>query len=337
MLSSKIIEVVRSVIGDASPEKPIALHEPLLRGNESKYVQDCITKNQVTQGGYIRRFEQMLCDFTGVEYAIATCNATCALEIAIHAAPYDEPDRIKIPALTFIATANAAIHDGQGIMFVDSDDATLPVHLLGHKSQPTGYVHDAAQALGTEGIYGDHLTIHSFNGNKIITTGGGGAIITNDSYYADYIRHAIAQCRVPHRWEINHDAIGYNYRMPNINAALGVAQMEQLPHILKAKRALAQKYIEAFSGIDGVKVWEEPAGTKSNYWLVAVLLDNPDEQGAALQALHDAGYLVRKLPTPLHLLKPYEYCPRGDVSQSEDLWKRTICLPSSPALGVRYA
>lgn len=326
MLAAKIVEAVRSVIGDG----PEPLHEPLLNG--SFHVANCVSNNQVTQGEYVERFEQMLCEFTGAKHAIATCNATCALYISIKVLGY----YADIPALTFIATANAAVHAGSGVSFCEPENANIPVDLLGHKSPAEGGIRDSAQALGTSGIYGDHLTVHSFNGNKIITTGGGGAILTNNGDMADHIRHIIAQSRVPHAWEIKHDALGFNFRMPNINAALGCSQMDDLPYILHYKRKLAEKYIEAFESI-GVKMITEPDGTRSNYWLNAIILDNPADQEPTLRALHDAGYLARMLPTPLHMLEPYKNYPRDDLSKSEDLWRRVICLPSSPALGVQYA
>lgn len=340
MLAGKIVEAVRSVIGDG----PHALHEPLFIGNEQKYVADAIASGWVAQGDYIERFEQMLCGFTGVKYAVATCNATCGLRASFKKDDtywtYKKLGQPRISVMTFIATANAC--HPLDIELTSHEKTNVPVHLLGHKSVAGGYVHDAAQALGTEGIYGDNLVVHSFNGNKIITTGGGGAILTNDREAARKIRHYISQCRISHPYKIEHDWHGINYRMPNINAALGCAQMEQLPYILKAKRALAQKYIEAFDSM-GVKVWKEPEGTKSNYWLVAIILDDPVDQEPTLQALHSAGYQARMLPTPLHMLPMYKNCPRDkdcsimDLSRSEDLWRRTICLPSSPKLGVPYA
>lgn len=331
MLTQKIVEAVRSVIGDS----PAALHEPLFIGNEQKYVADAIASGWVAQGEYIERFERMLCDFTGAKYAVATCSGTTALHAAIVCSGYDEKWVMRLPALTFVATANAAVHAGCGIHFVENA-AALPVHLLGHSAPVNkGYVRDAAQALGSR-IPFDGVVCFSFNGNKIITTGGGGACVTNDWMMANRIRHKISTARTPDDYRIEHDEVAWNYRMPNLNAALGCAQMEQLPYILKAKRALAQKYIEAFSDIDGVTVWEEPAGTKSNYWLVAVLLDNPEEQEPTFNALHDASYQARMLPTPLHLLPMYKDCPRDDLSRSVDIWKRVICLPSSPKLGMRY-
>lgn len=346
MFAAKIVETVRAVIGD----EPAALHEPLFVGNERKYVDDCLVKGWVAQGEYIERFEQMLCDFTGAKYAVATCNATCALMVASKLL-YRPNGLIHLPPLTFVATANAVHSNDLEIKFTSSNGENLPVHLLGHRSTSLGVtavLHDAAQALGSkldidfndqyssgDTEYLGETAVYSFNGNKIITTGGGGAIVTGDEELAEVCRHLITQARIPHSWEINHDDIGFNYRMPNINAALGCAQMESLPMILKAKRKLAKKYIKAFESI-GVRPWKEPEGTKSNYWLNAIILDDPADQEATLQALHDAGYMARMLPTPLHMLEPYKNCPRDDLSASMDLWKRTICLPSSPKLGMKY-
>jgi perosamine synthetase len=327
MLARKIVETVRSVIGDS----PAPLHEPMME-TSGKSVNDCLIKNQVTQGEYVEKFEQMLCDFTGAKYAVATCNATCALHVSLEVLNLYY---IKIPTITFIATANAAKMARYQIDLTECEKASLPVDLLGFKSMAKGKIRDSAQALGTKGIYGDHLTIHSFNGNKIITTGGGGAILTNDGDTADHIRHVITQSRVPHAWEIKHDGVGFNYRIPNINAALGCDQMEQLPYILECKRALAKQYSESFKSI-GVRVWDDPTN-ESNHWLNAIHLENANDRVPVLQALHDAGYLARMLPTPLHMLPPYNEEYHEDLKRSEDVWSRTICLPSSPYLGAQYA
>lgn len=335
MLSKQIVEAVRSVIGKG----PQALHEPLFIGNEQKYVADSISSGWVAHGEYIQRFEQMLCDFTGAKYAVATCNATCALEAVFRESGVDDVGAVNIPSLTFAATANALVHAGGKPRFSE-DKLGAYVYLLGHYHHHDfpALVVDAAQALGTESPrWVDVPYCYSFNGNKIITTGGGGAVVTDDVQLANWVRRYISTARVPHAYRVEHEQVAFNYRMPNLNAALGCAQMEQLPFILKAKRALAHKYIEAFGAIDGVTVWKEPEGTKSNYWLVAIILDDPAEQEPAIQALHAAGYMARLLPTPLHMLPMYKDCPRGDMTRTEDLWRRTICLPSSPKLGIQYA
>lgn len=331
----QIVDAVRSVIGEATPSNPVHLHVPLFRGNEEKYTADCIAKNQVTHGEYIERFEAMLCQWTGTKYAVATCSGTSAYQTLVQCHPkLIEKDEISIPTLNFVAAANAITMAKKRVRFEDMRP-DIEISLLGFNNYSGAIATDAAQALGSGKPQSP--SVYSFNGNKIITTGGGGAIVTDGEEYAHKLRHFISQSRIPHQWKVEHDAISYNYRMPNINAALGCAQLEQLPYILKAKRALANEYMKAFEGIEGVKVWKEPVAGQSNYWLVSLILDNPKNQEPLLQALWDAGYQARMLPTPLHLLESYKDCPHSNLLASVDLWKRVICLPSSPHLGIKYA
>lgn len=325
---------MRSVIG----EGPHALHQPYLAGREQEYTAQVIASGHLSAGKWVERFENELAAFVGARHAIAVCNATCGLHVALVAAGYDDRFTHKIPALTFVATANAAYEARCGITFCEPEDATLPVSILGRPLESTkGYVWDTAQALGTRGIGNrSELAVFSFNQNKIITTGGGGAVTTNDGMMAGRLRHLVTTARIPHPWEVAHDNIAYNYRLSDLQAAIGCAQLEQLPLILKAKRALASRYIEAFRTVDGAKVWEEPPGSESNYWLVSILLNNPQELVPTLELLHSKGIQARRLPKPLHMLKMYKNCPRDDLSKTENLYARIICLPSSPKLGLQY-
>jgi len=200
-------------------------------------------------------------------------------------------------------------------------------------------IEDAAEALGTyyKGKHVGHhglLSIISFNGNKIITTGGGGAILTNDSAMAVKARHLSTQAKIPHQWEFNHDQTGFNYRMPNLNAALGCAQLEQLPHFIKKKRSLAQRYQQAFKSLEGVKIFQEPDYATSNYWLNVLLLDEAyaQERDNVLQFTHKNGIMTRPAWTLMHKLPMYEQCPRMDLSTAESLERRIINLPSSAFL-----
>jgi dTDP-4-amino-4,6-dideoxygalactose transaminase len=176
----------------------------------------------------------------------------------------------------------------------------------------------------------------SFNGNKILTTGGGGAILTNSPELAKRAKHLTTVAKVPHAWEYRHDEVGYNYRLPNLNASLGCAQMEQLPGILAAKRALHQRYLTAFQGLDGVRLIEEAQNRRSNYWLETALLDRGLEKNLEpiLEKLHQEKIFARPAWSPLHLLAPYQHFPRMDLASVESLSKRIFNLPSSPALGA---
>jgi perosamine synthetase len=200
-------------------------------------------------------------------------------------------------------------------------------------------VEDAAESLGS--FYKDRhtggwgrLAVLSFNGNKTITTGGGGAILTNDENLGQLAKHLTTTAKLPHRWEFYHDQIGYNYRLPNINAALGCAQMEQLPDFLEKKRSLARRYEEAFRGIDGVTFFTEPEFARSNYWMNVLLLD-ADQAGELQKVLaftNDRGIKTRPAWTLMHRLPAFQDCPRMELPVAEELAGRLLNLPSSATL-----
>lgn len=200
-------------------------------------------------------------------------------------------------------------------------------------------VEDAAESLGSyymgrhTGTFG-RLAGLSFNGNKIVTTGGGGAILTNDPDLARQAKHLTTTARVPHRWSFIHDAIGFNYRLPNLNAALGCAQLERIPDFIVRKRSLHARYVQAMRGVEGISVVTERAECQSNYWLVTLLLDRPDVtmRDAILQTLNDAGLMARPAWTLMHLLPIYSDCPRMSLTEVELLAARIINVPSSPKL-----
>lgn len=229
--------------------------------------------------------------------------------------------------------------------------AVVPMHTFGHPMdldrliEVAGRWHipiveDAAESLGAT-YKGKHtgrfgvVGALSFNGNKIVTTGGGGAIITDDEKLGDRLKHITTTAKVKHPYFFTHDAIGYNYRMPNLNAALGCAQLERLPVFVAEKRALAAKYRDAFAKVPGVRFAAEPEGTHSNYWLNAVLLDEA-HAGQLLPLLEQTnarGYGTRPVWTLMHKLGIYADCPRMDVSTAESLERRLINIPSSACLG----
>ncbi len=200
-------------------------------------------------------------------------------------------------------------------------------------------IEDAAESLGSSyrgrqtGTLGQ-CGILSFNGNKIVTTGGGGAIVTNDPQLAERARHLATTAKTKHPWETAHDEIGFNYRMPGINAAVGCAQLKKLPHFLNRKRQLAKIYLQAFAGLAGVEMYQEQPFANSNYWLNTLILNDDDleTRNAILEKCHGAGIFARPPWRPLHQLAPYETCPRSDLSVSESLYRRIINLPSSAEL-----
>jgi len=231
--------------------------------------------------------------------------------------------------------------------------AVIPMHTFGHpvdldplvdicKYFHLELVEDAAESLGSfykgkhTGNWG-RLSVLSFNGNKIITTGGGGAILTNDIELGKLAKHLTTTAKIPHEWKLEHDAVGYNYRLPNINAALGCAQLEQLPVFLEKKRLLARRYRDVFAEVHGVRLFQEPEFATSNYWLNVLLLDEKYyyERDVLLGATNNNGIKTRPTWTLMHKLSIFTQCPRMDLSIAEGLERRIINIPSSAFLGGR--
>lgn len=380
---SRILQAIRAVVGDGS----VALHEPRFAGNEWAYLKDCLDSTFVSSvGRYVDRFEADLAAYTGARHAVAVVNGTAALHVALQLAGVQAGDEVLVPALTFVATANAVAYCGAIPHFVDSEERTLgldpqalrdylgtttelrdgrcvnlatgrviraviPMHAFGHPLDIEGVlalardfhlevVEDATESLGST-IHGKHtgtfgrMGVLSFNGNKVITTGGGGAILTDDTELAKHAKHLTTTAKLPHRWAYVHDEIGYNYRLPNINAALGCAQLEQLSGFVEAKRRLHARYQTAFAGISEAHILVEPEGCRSNYWLQTLLLDEPvaDLRDELLQATNDAGLMTRPVWMLMHNLPPYRACPSMPLPVSGYLEKRIINLPSSVTVG----
>lgn len=223
--------------------------------------------------------------------------------------------------------------------------ALVPMHTFGHpcmmdelvaicEKYHIVLVEDAAESLGSHykgkhtGTFGK-VSAMSFNGNKIMTTGGGGAILTDDEELANYMKHITTTAKVPHKWEFVHDEIGYNYRMPNINAALGCAQLEKLRIFIEQKRSLTNFYDELVATIDGVRLMKEPVHTSSNYWLQTIVLDETYKRDEVLQLLNDEGIMSRPIWTPMHELGMYKGCPRMDLMVTEKLKRKVINIPST--------
>jgi perosamine synthetase len=381
-LAQDVVAAIRVAIGS----RQAGLHEPIFSGNELKYLKECLESTLVSSvGPFVNRFETDLAAFAGAKHAVAVVNGTAALHIALKLAGVEADDEVLVPALTFVATANAVTYCHATPHFVDSEARTfgvdalklreylqqfseqrtgycvnritkrviralVPMHVFGHPVDLDGLmavardfniavIEDAAESLGS--LYRDQHTgtfgrfgVLSFNGNKTITTGGGGAILTNDSVLARRAKHLTTTAKVPHAWEIRHDEVGYNYRLPNLNAALGCAQLEQLPKFLRAKRALFQKYKVAFAGVNGVRLFQEPTGCESNYWLQTLVLDDAyaEERDRLLEETNAVGLMTRPLWTLMHRLASYQSCPRMDLSAAEELARRVINIPSSPHL-----
>ncbi|ABC45732.1 LegC family aminotransferase [Salinibacter ruber] len=383
-VEERIIDAIRTVIGDRDEFVP--LHKPTFEGNEWDYVKECIDTEWVSSvGSYVDRFEEDLADYTGAKRAVVVVNGTSALHVCLRLVGVEAGDEVLVPALTFVATANAVTYQGATPHFVDSEERTLgldpaklgaylddiakvrdgtcintqtgnpikavvPMHAYGHpvdldplqevcEQYQLTLVEDAAESLGSfydgthTGTIG-RLGVLSFNGNKTITTGGGGAILTDDDDLADEAKHLTTVAKKDHEWEYFHDKTGYNYRLPNLNAALGCAQLEELPSFLDRKRALAERYRDAFADVDGVSFFTEREGTRSNYWLNVLLLDEDaaDRRDAVLETTNEAGLMTRPTWQLLSSLPMYEGCSRMDLSTAKDLERRLINIPSTPSL-----
>jgi aminotransferase in exopolysaccharide biosynthesis len=377
-----IVQAIKSVVGDG----PVALHEPSFLGNEWIYLKECLDSTYVSSvGKFVDRFEHELAEYTGAKQAVAVVNGTAALHVALQLAGVEAGDEVILPALTFIATANAVSYCGASPHFVDSEERSLgmdaealrdylskvtdmhsgccvnrftgkviramvPMHTFGHPANiekllslahdfRLQLIEDAAESLGSTangrhtGTFGLMGTL-SFNGNKTITTGGGGAILTNSLELAARAKHLTTTAKLHHRWSFVHDEVAYNYRLPNLNAALGCAQLEQMPRFLAHKRRLFERYQLAFASMDGVRVVTEPSSCNSNYWLQTLMLEDSraDLRDAILNATNNAGLMTRPVWTPMHYLPMYNKAPRAPLPMAESLERRLINIPSSAGL-----
>ncbi|HUH18009.1 LegC family aminotransferase [Albibacterium sp.] len=222
--------------------------------------------------------------------------------------------------------------------------ACVPMHTFGHPARideiikvcskhHIKVVEDAAESLGSfykgkhTGTFSE-VGVLSFNGNKTITTGGGGMLLFRDETLGEHAKHLTTQAKLPHKWEFRHDFIGYNYRMPNINAALGCAQMEQLPGFITQKRQLANKYKQFFSG-SAIEFIDEPQNSESNFWLNAILLKNLEERNQFLEFTNANGVMTRPVWDLMNTLPMFNGCQVGDISNSVWLAERLVNIPSS--------
>jgi dTDP-4-amino-4,6-dideoxygalactose transaminase len=430
-----VIDFIRSLY----PNRDfIPLHEPHFGGNEKKYLADCVDSTFVSSvGKYVDRFEEMIRDFTGAKYAIATVNGTAALHVALKLAGVQQGDLVITQPLTFIATCNAISYCGAEPVFVDIDRDTLgmspdsleawlsantviddgacyylpridankktrmnanrakeqghkrvveqnasnaennqplsqtsnnslanisdlslagisgkqkisacvPMHTFGHPCRidrivdicnryHIAVVEDSAESIGSyykgqhTGTFGK-LGILSFNGNKTITTGGGGMIITNDDALGPLAKHITTTAKKPHPWKFEHDMVGFNYRMPNVNAALGCAQMERLRDILENKRNTAHVYRDFFSQVAEIEYIPEPSDTISNYWLNVILLKNIDEREEFLKQSNDNKVMTRPAWILMNVLDMFKKSIKADLYVSNEITAKLVNIPSS--------
>lgn len=228
--------------------------------------------------------------------------------------------------------------------------ACIPMHTFGHplevdkivslcKQWKIPVVEDAAEALGSY-FKGQHVGtfgkagVFSFNGNKIITSGGGGMLVTDDESIAAMGKHLTTTAKIAHPWEYHHDRIGYNYRMPNLNAALGLAQLEMLPRFLDSKRRLAHAYMNYFQDVSSVMFHTEPPGSISNYWLNSLIFDQQSMRDEFLKITNESGIMTRPVWRPMHYSSFYE-SETSDLPVTDSVYARIVNLPSTP-IGSEY-
>ena len=365
-----------------------ALHEPRFPGNEKRYVDDCIDTGWVSSaGGFVDRFEADAGGKLRGRARHRRVNGTVALQVALRAAGVAPGDEVFVPALTFVATANAVgssrrraafrrlrrsqprlsrrlrsprhlreigeRRNGACINRITGRPiaALLPVHIFGHpadmdcsdaiaREYDLAVVEDATEALGSRykgrpcGALSGLATL-SFNGNKIVTTGGGGAILTDGDRLAESVQHLHHDREAAARWAFEHDEIGWNFRLPNINAALGFAQLEQLAGYARRQSAVSIALPREFRRLRRLAYLRRAAFcrkaiTGSYRWFSIARCESDLEP--ILAATNDAGIATRPVWTPMHRLPMYRTHPRATLPVTESLARRIISLPSSPFL-----
>ncbi len=364
----------------------IPLVVPEIRGNEWRYVKECLDTGWVSSvGSYVDRFEQMVAEQAGAKYAVATVNGTSALHIALLVAGVMPDDEVLVSTLTFIAPANAIRYAGAWPIFIDADPdywqmnseqvvefiekrcrwnngalynrhtgrrvaAILPVHVLGHpvdldpilviaKKYGLKVIEDATEGLGATykghqlGSLGD-IGCFSFNGNKIITTGGGGMLVTNNEQWALKAKYLTTQAK-DDPIEYIHGEIGFNYRLTNLLAAVGCAQMEQLNGYVLKKREIAVRYCKAFQHVAGVVPMQSAPWAESTFWMYTILIDQNDPLASSrevMRTLNSSRIQCRPLWQPMHMSPAHLSADVVALPVAERLARQGLSLPCSVGL-----
>jgi perosamine synthetase len=349
----------------SSDEHFIHISAPTLDGRESEYVLDCLTSSWISsRGEYIGRFERAFAAIADAEHAVACNTGTAALHLAMLALDIGPGDEVIVPTLTYVASANAVRYTGATPRFVDSDAKTwnldpesvernigphtraiLAVHLYGEpadlgplsalaEAHGLDLIEDAAEAHGAR--YGGRpvgaigrIGMFSFYGNKIITTGEGGMVVTNDAALAERATLYRGQGQAFDRtyW---HPVVGYNYRMTNIEAAIGLAQLEGLEERLVRREAIAARYRSSLAGVRGLELQEAHEGSRHANWLVGAVLpvQTAAERDHIAARLHERGIETRPFFFPIHTMPPYIGSSTAPLLVAEDLSRRGLCLPT---------
>jgi perosamine synthetase len=390
-VANELISTIELALGEAGMKKPLPLHVPFLDHRASDAVLSTLQSGFVSSvGPAVGDFERRIESFTGVQHCVSTSSGTSALQLALKVHGVAAGDHVAVPALSFIATANAVSLLGAVPVFVDSvklDNASplglsveslqtlledyvrteegpchketkarlsavVPMHTFGRLTDlrelkdvaldwGIQVVEDAAEAIGSFWNDKSHpgkssSAILSFNGNKTITTGGGGALLTNSEEIALKARHLSTTAKIPHPWRFSHDAVGWNFRMPALNAALGIGQMEALPEILAAKENLYMAYKAAFQESEFFGFMENPPNQQPNNWLIAVRLkeSNSEILGGVLDESNNSGINCRAVWDLLPNQRPYRLEDSERFENAKEVRGSVVCLPSSPALSL---
>lgn len=369
-------------------QKPfIPLCEPVLRGNEWKYVKECLDTGWVSSvGSFVDQFETEIARYAGTDHAVATVNGTAALHTALLAVDVQPDDEVLVSTLTFIASANAIHYANAHPVLIDAESrhwqmdpnlveeflsqqcvvedgvlrnrstgrrvsAIMPVHVLGHPVQLNEIlelarkyglkvIEDAAESIGAEykgtriGSHGD-VACFSFNGNKTMTSGAGGMLVTNDRHIAERAKYLTTQAK-DDPVEYEHHEVGYNYRMSNVLAAIGLAQLEQLDTVIARKREIADTYSSNLN-LPGVDWFHESSDVSSTYWLSTALID-PLLTGCTATELRlqlqERGIQTRRLWRPMHTNRPYANCQKVLTGVADSVADNALSFPSSGSLSV---
>ena len=376
----------------------ISLHEPLLTGNEWKYVKNCLDQGWVSsKGKYIDIFEKKMAKYTGAKYAVACINGTSALQISLKLAGVKRGDEVIVPSMTFIAPVNAIKYNDAKPVFMDNDEhytidvnktvdfinketrtvvrktfgnnlsitinkktgnritAVIVVHVFGNavslesladlcRKKNIALIEDAAESVGTFYTSGKFKNKHtgtvgkigclSFNGNKIITTGGGGMILTNNAIIAKKAKYLTTQAKDDPIYSI-HNEIGYNFRLTNVQAAMGLAQLESLSEYIKKKKIIHERYKNKINKIEGLAISNAPYFASCNYWLNILEIRKYLSKGKLskiIKYLSKNSIETRPIWYPNHLQKKYKNYQHYKLKNVNKIYQNRLCLPSSTQL-----
>lgn len=351
----------------------IPLCVPEIKGNEWKYIKECLDTNWVSSAGsYVDKFEEDFSNYLKVKKSVTTSNGTIALFLALKILGIGEGDEVIVPSLTFISSVNAIKYVGAEQVFVDvcrdtyvmdvekieelitpRTKAILPVHLYGNtvdmdklvdiaKKHDLYIIEDATESLGAlykgklVGTIGD-IGCFSFNGNKLITTGAGGMLVTNNEELGEKAKFLSTQAKVVNENKsFYHPEIGYNFRMPNLLAAMGCAQLENINEYIEKKKKNAAYYNKLLKDVKGITLPTEKEWEKNVHWLYSIVIE--DEYGISrdelIKTLAENEIESRPFFMPVHEMEPYMNCRSGDLAVTEELKNKGLNIPSSVGLTI---